>query len=255
MGSSFSPTVRRALGAAAAAITCLALAVGLSGCPIAADLEDPLRFDALPKPGGTAGTGPTNCQQALPATDDPAIACDYPLAIRTHCARGGCHNPAFANAGLSLSIDPSPPTYPTAGGEFLIARILDQPAKHGAITCSGSTETCNYTAPTCDNCRDCPMGDKLVDSTNFANSWMILKMDAFDVANVNTTVQMQCGTAMPYTPGNTGFTAERRDCLRKFFQWIATNGQKCDVAPPAGGSGGGGAGGSGGAPTAGAGGT
>jgi hypothetical protein len=244
MGSSSSPTARRALGATAAAITCLALAVGLSGCPIAAELENPDRFDALPKAGsmGTAGSGNPACNQALPDMADPAIACDYQRATRDHCARGGCHNTAFKSAGLDLTPD-----------DLLIARLVDVPAKHLAITCSGSTETCNYTAPTCDNCMDCEVGDLLIDKTTFAESWMVKKIDAFNVDNVMEVVQMRCGTAMPYTPGNTGFNAERRDCLKKFFQWIATNGRKCDVLPPAGGAGGGG--GSGGAPTAGAGGT
>jgi hypothetical protein len=241
MGSSFSPTVRRALGAAAAAITCLALAVGLSGCPVAAELENPTRFDALPKPGGNAGSGSVDCRQALPDMGDPAIACDYQTAMRNHCARGGCHN-SFANAGLNITLD-----------DLLIARILDVPAKHGSITCSGSTETCNPTAPNCPNCMMCPpAGTMLVNSATPASSWMIQKMDAFNVADINEVVQMGCGTAMPYTPGNTGFTAERRDCLTKFFTWIATNGRKCTVMPPAGGSGGGGAGG---ASTAGTGGT
>jgi hypothetical protein len=248
MGSSFSPTVRRSLGAAAAAITCLALAVGLSGCPIAADLENPLRFDALPKPGGTAGaagTGSVDCVQALPATTDPAIACDYTSFTRTHCARGGCHNAQFKSAGLDMNLDDG----------LLIARLVDVPARHGSITCSGTTETCIPGAATCDNCSACVANDLLINKTTFADSWMVKKIDAFNVDNVQEVVQMQCGTAMPYMPGNTGFTAERRDCLKKFFEWIAVNGRKCDVSTPAGGSGGGGAGGSGGAPTAGTGGT
>src|SRR5688500_13119478 len=265
MGSSFSPTARRALGAAAAGITGLALAVGLSGCPVAAELENPDRFDALQKPGGTAGTGNTNCVQPLPDMNDPTIACDYPLFIKTHCARGGCHNPSFHTADLSLSVDPSPPDYPTAGGEYLIARILDVPAKHVDINCPGNV-ACDPAAPACANCMMCqpvgdfvidsanvaaswmvqqmdafngdngqgsvprdpaapacancmmcqPVGDFLIDSANFAESWMVKKMDAFNVDNVQETVQMGCGTAMPYTPGNTGFTAMRRDCLRKF---------------------------------------
>jgi len=140
---------------------------------------------------------------------------------------------------------------------LLIARLVDVPAKHGSITCSGTTDICSHTAPTCDNCRMCSMtGDLLINKTTFADSWMVKKIDAFNVDNVMEVVQMGCGTAMPYMPGNTGFTAERRNCLKSFFQWIATNGRKCEVAAPAGGSGGGGgAGGSAGTPTAGAGGT
>jgi hypothetical protein len=245
MGSSLSTTARRVLGATAAAITCLALAVGLSGCPVAAELENPTRFEAIAGSTGTAGSGNTDCNQPLP--DGPSvIGCDYrPMlagGTAAHCAVGGCHNQDFKSAGLDLTPNDS-----------LIARILNVPAKHGSINCSGTIDQCVYTAPNCPACEDCPMGDMLLSTTDFANSWIIKKMDAFDVANPGTGyVDMRCGTAMPFTPGNDGFTAERRDCLKSFFQWIATNGRPCTIAPPAGGSGGGGAGG---ASTAGTGGT
>ncbi|HEX6277253.1 MAG TPA: hypothetical protein VFZ53_29630, partial [Polyangiaceae bacterium] len=54
MSPRLSSAARRALTAAAATFTLLAMAIGLSGCPAAAPLEDPDRFPVL-----TIGTGGT----------------------------------------------------------------------------------------------------------------------------------------------------------------------------------------------------
>ena len=238
MDNSLSKGVR-ALGAVLAVILFVGLGVSLSGCPIAAPLENEGRFDVLNAgSGNTAGSGSVDCNQNLP--DTATIGCDYQGFMRTHCARGGCHNAATHSGDLDMTLD-----------TLLIARIVDVPSKH-KITCAGMGP-CDLAAPQCGGCMMCPSGptDLLVSKADPANSWMMKKMEAFNVDTPTTAPDMMCGTAMPYPPGGTGFTNERRDCLKNFFTWVAMNGRPCSVA--AGGSGGGGAGG--GAGSGGAGGT
>jgi hypothetical protein len=222
MDNSFAKHIRRALAALSAAVVFVGLGVSLSGCPVAAELENPDRFPALQG-------GPADCNQALPDPALPEIACDYEDAMKDHCARGGCHNAASKSAQLDLTLD-----------TLLIARIVEEPAKHVSINCPGSVK-CDPAARTCDKCDRCPPGALLLSKANIPNSWMIQKMNAFNFDSPSTAVEMGCGTSMPYPPGNTGFTPDRKDCLTKFFTWIATNGRECDL--PMGGSGGGGAGG------------
>jgi hypothetical protein len=97
--------------------------------------------------------------------------------------------------------------------------------------------------PQCPNCMSCADGDLILSKMDPASSWIMQKMNAFNVDTPSTAPDMMCGTAMPYPPGGTGFTNERRDCLKKFFTYIANTGRACSV--PMGGSGGGGAGGAG----------
>jgi hypothetical protein len=209
------------------------LGVSLSGCPVAADLENEGRFPAL----GTAGTGPVICNQALP--DQAAVGCDYETAMRQHCARGGCHNQTTRSGNLDMTLD-----------DLLIARIVDVPATH-KISCGVGMGDCNLSAPQCENkCNLCPTTrPMLVDKANPPSSWMIYKMEQFNLDTPSAAPEIGCGTAMPYPPGGMGFTAERRTCLTNFFTWVAANGRPCEV--PMGGSGGGGAGGGAGSGAAG----
>ena len=231
MGNSLPKGIRSALGAISAAVAFVGLGVSLSGCPVAAELENEGRFPALGQSGSgnTAGSGAVDCTQTPP--DIGTIGCDYQTFLRTHCARGGCHNQGTHSGDLDLTLDP-----------LLIARIVDKPAKH-KITCVGIGQ-CDLTAPQCAGCMMCPPGPTLlVSKADPPNSWMIHKMNAFNVDTPTTAPDIGCGTAMPYPPGGMGFTEERRTCLTNFFTWVANNGRACDVAT--GGSGGGGAGGAG----------
>lgn len=237
MDNSLTKGIRSALGAISFAVAFVGLGVSLSGCPVAAPLENEGRFDQLNQSGGTGnvgGSGSLPCDQELPdGPGTPDIACDYPAFMRAHCARSGCHNAATHSASLDLTLDP-----------FLIARILEVPAKH-EITCTGGLGRCDLMNPQCAECMMCPSGptDLILSKTDPANSWIMVKMDRFNVDTPTTAPPIGCGTAMPYPPGGTGFTNERRDCLKRFFTWVANNGRACSVA--AGGMGGGGAGGAG----------
>jgi hypothetical protein len=206
--------IRRVLGALAVTLAFVGLGVGLSGCPVAARLENEDRFDILRE-------GPVDCNQPLP--DGPSVVgCGYDALVRKHCASSGCHNRAAA-ADLDLTPDP-----------LLIARILEVPSQH-RIDCPGVGQ-CDLATPQCDRCTVCPPDDLLLNKTNVAESWIIRKMERFNVDTPNTAQNFECGSAMPLAPGNSGFTAETRTCLTDFFTWIANNGRKCDI--PAGGSGG-----------------
>jgi hypothetical protein len=225
MDNSFAKHVRRALGAISAAVVFVGLGVSLSGCPVAAELENPDRFDALKG-------GPTDCNQALPDEALPEINCAYEDAMKDHCARGGCHNATTRSAQLDLTLD-----------TLLIARILEEPAKHASIKCGTANCDPAVVPAACEDCAMCPSGptDVLLSKASPATSWIMTKMDRFNFDAPTSPPKIGCGTAMPYPPGNTGFTPERKECLAKFFTWIATNGRECDL--PMGGSGGGGAGG------------
>ena len=231
MDNSLTKGIRSALGAISFAVVFVGLGVSLSGCPVAAPLENEGRFDQLNQSGSgnTAGSGAVDCSQALP--DMGTIGCDYQGFMRSHCARSGCHNQTTHSGDLDLTLD-----------SYLIARIVDVPATH-KITCTG-IGVCDLTAPQCELCMTCPEGPTLlVSKADPANSWMMRKMNAFNVDTPTAAPAIGCGTAMPYPPGGTGFTEVRRTCLTNFFTWVANNGRPCSVAT--GGSGGGGAGGAG----------
>lgn len=235
MGNSFSKSIVRAVSAILVLVLFVGLGVSLSGCPVAAPLENEDRFDALDQ-SGTAGSGGVDCRQALP--DQPTIGCDYQTAMRQHCARGGCHNVTTRSGNLDMTLD-----------DLLIARIVDVPATH-KISCGVGMGDCNLSAPQCEKCNMCPTTrPMLVSKANPASSWMITKMAMFNFDTPSAAPEIGCGTAMPYPPGGTNFTAERRTCLTDFFNWIAANGRPCAVAT--GGSGGGGAGGGAGSGAAG----
>jgi len=236
IGNGVSSGSRSIVFGVGAALGVVGLGMSLSGCPVAAELENPDRFTVMTP-------GPVRCDQPLP--DGPTvIGCNYDRLVRDHCARGGCHNPPGPNytpaAQLNLTPDP-----------LLIARILEVPSKH-IVTCSGGLGRCNLTDPQCDDCRVCPTGDRdlLLTKTNVTDSWVIQKMAAFDVDMPSTVPDMRCGKAMPIAPGNLlpggiPFDEERRTCLRNFFTWIANNGRPCDVSAAGSGAGGAGAGGAG----------
>ena len=157
-------------------------------------------------PGGTGGSGiPTDCQQPL---DLESFDCDVAGFMRTHCARGGCHNAATSANGLDLTLD-----------SLFVARLLDVPAR--LVTNKPGFGACiDSKCP--------PLGStRLIDSRAPEQSWMLKKTAAFDFARPTTAPDMGCGTAMPYPPGGTGYTPERDACLTSFVLSIAENGVAC----------------------------
>ena len=145
-----------------------------------------------------------SCEQPLEAL---GVECDFGTALRTHCARGGCHNESFHVAGLDLTAD-----------DLLISRTLDVPARFRDIGV-GNFECLPAGCP--------PLGTTmLVDASSPEQSWMIRKMAPF-VPGSTESIDIGCGTDMPYIPGNTGFSEERKACLIDFFLAIATRGRAC----------------------------
>jgi hypothetical protein len=174
---------RRRLAAWASTAAVLLVA---TGCPEAADLENPESFckpgasvvDASGKvigcndQGATAGTGagmpPAGCE----------TACLTQLFENT-C--NSCHTSSAPLGGLDLQ---------SAG---FTARLKDQAAKHQSV----------------DNPAQCPSGDKLIDSANPAASWLLKKVSG---------QQGACGTSMP--PGNVPVTQAELACVTAYVTCV-----------------------------------
>jgi hypothetical protein len=195
---------RRGLfGAVAPVLACVVLPFALMGCLEGAPLEAPERFEALKEPAP-----PTNCDQPLPSAD--AVECEWEAPLRQYCGRS-CHGEG-AVAGLDL-----------VPGPLFIARILDQPAKHGSSTCPGGV-ACDPAAATCDVCSDCPDGALLLDSANPDQSWILRKIAPFVPGTTTANVPIGCGDAMPslLTTGIGNYAERDKTCLTLFFRHIAT---------------------------------
>jgi hypothetical protein len=160
---------------------------------------------------GAAGAAAGNTGAPL-----PDVGCDYTMAIGRSCAIAGCHTAKDAYGGLNLTVDMG-----------LRSRLVDVPAKHADIICD-ITKPDEFCRPAA-----CPSNAKLLDSANPDASWVFAKLGMTPTG---------CGDQMPLPPGNAAdrWTAERQECLQKFFRALALGG-------PAPGTGGTGSGGSGGA--------
>jgi uncharacterized membrane protein YgcG len=276
MSPRLSSAARRALAAAAATFTLLAMAIGLSGCPVAAPLEDDNRFPALStggssnggsSTGGSAGGG-DDCRRPLPTN----VSCDWKAALGArggpagYCAKSGCHNATNAVGGLDLTtVLPD-----LTEDQFFIARLLNVPAKY-EIDCPGNMEcvTDAVGGSTCPDCAMCVPGKVLVSTTAPGTGWIFDKINAFIPGTTTATLDIGCGDAMPTynTPGTANYSQDHKNCLIEFFTEVAKTpgtwpcGQTGGAGSGAGGSAGAGAGsggaaaGTGGASTAGAGGT
>jgi hypothetical protein len=168
----------------------VALALFALGCPQPGDLENANAYP--PPPGGnTAGTSTggsgtmVNCETAcLTAIID---------ATGTGCKT--CHNAMVMLDMGKLDM----------GSPGLSARLKDEQSQHKGITGDAS---------------GCPTGDKIIDSTKPANSWLLKKI---------TNTQGNCGTVMPST-GALG--AADQKCVTDFVYCVAGG-----MAPGGGGSG------------------
>lgn len=121
--------------------------------------------------GATGGSG-GGSSTPLP---DPAldIGCDYKAIIGSDCAKVGCHKGALSAAHLNLSKT-----------DFLVTTLKDVPATFLEIQCSGPGEPYSECVPAA-----CPSGALLVDSANWEQSFMLMKLRG---------TQNGCGESMPY---------------------------------------------------------
>ncbi len=155
-----------------------------TGCPEPGDLEN---AGSYCKPGQSV-VGANN--QATGCTDSPsggsgggaATACE--TACVTALFTGTCvtcHKKDVPLGELDLE---------SAG---VVARLKDQPAKHAGV----------------DNPQACPSGDKLIDSANQSESWLLKKV---------TRQQGGCGTAMPPQGASDADIA----CLTAYVNCVST---------------------------------
>jgi hypothetical protein len=138
---------------------------------------------------GNSGAGTGNMPPIPTLTD-----CDPVKALTTGpaaCAQLGCHKGPYSEAKLDLT--------PNAG---FVSRLKNVPATHLDIMCNGAPCA---TPPTA-----CPTGDKLIDTANADNSWMLHKLQS---------TQTGCGDAMP-PPGYTIDDAGRA-CIIELVKAIA----------------------------------
>jgi hypothetical protein len=171
----------------------------LSGCPGGADLEHPEKYfpEATGAMGGTAGTGGTGAAgggsggKAPMEVPVPLVeGCDIPTVLTDSCATNGCHKPGpIMAAKLNLIAD-----------NGLVGRVKDVPSTHSDLYCG------NVPCPTIP--AECPVDDKLVDSTDYTQSWIVKKMN--DPAG--------CGELMPIS---TTFTGEEKLCIENLVKAIA----------------------------------
>jgi hypothetical protein len=189
------------------------LALFAVGCPEAADLANPEDYPVGPS-GGTGG-GATAGTGTGGGGSTSANACEVDCVNKIFqidmmpCMF--CHT----SAGKLGDLDLQSPGY--------TARLKNQPAKHTGIT--GSTASC-------------PTGDKLIDTANPANSWLLKKIH---------DEQDMCGTIMPQTGS---LTPAQKTCLETYVACVAPGG----AAPMGGSSSGGTSAGSGGTSSGGSGG-
>jgi hypothetical protein len=170
----------------------------LTGCPGGADLEHPEKYFAgSPGVGASGGSGGAGSGGSAGTGGSghvgPVVVegCDF-VASTSKCATSGCHKPSVAipaPAGLNLVAD-----------ELLVSRLKDVDATFKDIYCG------SVPCPTIPE--ECPDVVKLVDSANFADSWMLRKV----------TDPMGCGELMP--PSVT-FAEVDRVCLENLVKAIA----------------------------------
>ena len=158
-----------------------ALTLFAAGCPEPADLQDPGSFPAPPKAGASssnAGTGTGG--SSAPASCE--VACINKLFQTDQQPCLFCHTTAAPLGGLDLQ---------SLG---YTDRLKNQPAKHTG-----------FTGPT----TDCPTGDKLIDTTTPANSWLLKKIH---------NEQKTCGAAMPQAGT---LTADQKACIETYVACVA----------------------------------
>jgi hypothetical protein len=148
------------------------------GCPEPADLQNPGSYPTPPSTGTTGGTGGTG------TTMNCEVQCVNDIFQKELTLCKLCHGAALKSSMLDLEA----PGY--------TARLKNVPAVHGDLA-TGMTKA------------DCPTGDKLIDTANPANSWLLKKI---------RNEQGQCGTVMPSTGT---LSAAQKTCLETYVACVA----------------------------------
>lgn len=167
-----------------------ALTLFSAGCPEPADLQTPEIYvaGAMATSGGTAAGGTAAGGTAAGGTaaggTASGAACETACmaTVLKNCTI--CHGAVLKSSMLDLE----------AAG--YTARLKDQPAVHGDIAVAHT----------------CPSGDKLIDSANPAESWLLKKVSSMDG---------ECGDPMPQ---GTGLMGDNLKCVQDYVSCVATGG-------------------------------
>lgn len=165
------------------AVAGAALSLFALGCPTAADLENPAQYD---KPPGSAAAGTSSGGSGSGGSGMMASCETDCLKTIINMQGNGCKT----CHGAMIKLDMGTLDMESAG---LSARLKDEPSAH-----KGLTDTSG-----------CPTGDKIIDSTNPANSWLLKKING---------QQGTCGTPMP-SVGT--LTAADKMCFETFVNCVA----------------------------------
>lgn len=198
-----------------------ALALGSSGCPGGAVLEEPERFPqylagapgaGAPGAGaggsepvaGAAGAGGAvagaSGSGGVPGAGGTGLSCDITVAMKENCLTG-CHTAAVHYANLDFS-----------NVAIVAMQMVDKPALHIDLGCNAVGAQFRQCTPEELTALGCPPGALLIDSKDFEQSWVVKKLDG---------EQLGCGDAMPLPPGNAvsrHWDAARKTCLLEFFR-------------------------------------
>jgi hypothetical protein len=161
------------------------------GCPEPADLQNAQMYDPPPNSNPTGATGGSGGSGAMTNCE---TACLKAIITATGTGCGTCHS-----ASVKLDMGTLDMASPNLG-----MRLKDQASAHKGLTDTSA----------------CPMGDKIIDSANPMNSWLLKKVKG---------QQGGCGTPMP--TGGTLSAADQK-CFEDFVACV-TGGS----AMPSGGSG------------------
>jgi hypothetical protein len=186
------------------------LALGLVAIVIACGGETQSLGDVPPASSGSAGSAGSSTAPPGGSGTAPAGGNDQPLGSNAHYPNDSqcmtdCAAKAFRQSITTCKLchyanmpNASPPM-PSLGQLDLVSpnveeRLKDVPAKHVEIIAPNPV---------------CPSGDKLIDSANPANSWLLKKLRG---------QQGSCGDKMPQTSTLTAFD---QACLEDFVYCVA----------------------------------
>jgi len=166
----------RARGTGLGLVVCAGL-LGLAGCP--ANLEDPERF--APAAAAAGSNGSAGGGAVVPGLNVDTTCLQE--AFSASCATAGCHK-SGANAAAGLDL----------GSPGVNRRLIDVVAPHtGAFPNTG-----------------CVSNQKLIDSSNAAASWLLIKITAADPNS--------CGVTMPI---GAPLSADHLACIKKYADDVA----------------------------------
>lgn len=215
----------------AGVVGAVVLALAALGCPQGADLEN---ANSYPAPGYSIGGSTTTAGTATTAGTTTTAGTATGGTATGGTATGGtatggtstgsacevaCVKAVFtgtiASCKLCHSKTPAPDGLQSSGLDLespnVTSRLADIPAKHMDIVPDPQSSK-----PTV----MCPTGDKLIDLTTPANSWLLKKIHGMQDQSATT----MCGTQMPQPP--TTLKADEITCMETYVNCVATSGGK-----------------------------